>query len=51
MPHEKKVETVNVGTEESIKELKIKATLTSKMKRDLTTLLWEYSDILSIEFP
>ncbi|XVF50958.1 hypothetical protein PTKIN_Ptkin04bG0145500 [Pterospermum kingtungense] len=45
MPHEEKVETINLGTEKSRKELKIKVTLTSETKKDLITLLNEYSDV------
>ncbi|XVF78107.1 hypothetical protein PTKIN_Ptkin14bG0102400 [Pterospermum kingtungense] len=45
MPHEEEVEVVNVGTEESIKELRIGTPLIAEIREGLITLLREYTDV------
>ena len=46
-PHEEPVETVNLGTEEDKKEVKVGANLESSVKERLIQLLHDYVDIFA----
>ena len=46
-PHEKSLETINFGSEEEPKEVKIGASLHPDVKNRLTELLIEYMDIFA----
>ncbi|XP_039014758.1 uncharacterized protein LOC120144864, partial [Hibiscus syriacus] len=47
LPHKEEVETVNLGTDEEIKEVKIGTTLTIQIKQELINLLQEFKDIFA----
>ncbi|XP_039022787.1 uncharacterized protein LOC120155295 [Hibiscus syriacus] len=47
LPHKEEVETVNLGTDEEIKEVKIGTTLTVQIKQELINLLQEFKDIFA----
>ncbi|KAE8654967.1 hypothetical protein F3Y22_tig00117034pilonHSYRG00338 [Hibiscus syriacus] len=47
LPHKEEVETVNLGTDEEIKEVKIGTTLTFQIKQELINLLQEFKDIFA----
>ncbi|KAE8662571.1 No pollen germination related 2 [Hibiscus syriacus] len=47
LPHKEEVETVNLGTDEKIKEVKIGTTLTVQIKQELINLLQEFKDIFA----
>ena len=44
LPHQKVTETINLGTEEERKEVKIGTTLSPSTRKELIDLLREYSD-------
>ena len=46
-PHEEPVETINLGTEEEKKEVKIGTTLEASIKERLVKLLQEYVDVFA----
>lgn len=46
-PHQERVETINLGTEEAKKEVKIGATLGADIKERLIKLLQEYVDVFA----
>lgn len=46
-PHEEPVETINLGTEEEKKEVKIGTTLEANVKERLVKLLQEYVDVFA----
>lgn len=46
-PHQKQVETINLGTEEAKKEVKIGTTLGTNVKERLVKLLQEYVDVFA----
>ncbi|XP_039029195.1 LOW QUALITY PROTEIN: uncharacterized protein LOC120163293 [Hibiscus syriacus] len=47
LPHKEEVETVNLGTDEKRKEVKIGTTLTVHIKQELINLLQEFKDIFA----
>ncbi|KAE8678980.1 hypothetical protein F3Y22_tig00111402pilonHSYRG00591 [Hibiscus syriacus] len=47
LPHKEEVETMNLGTDEEIKEVKIGTTLTVQIKQELINLLQEFKDIFA----
>ncbi|KAE8685499.1 BTB/POZ domain-containing protein SETH6 [Hibiscus syriacus] len=47
LPHKEEIETVNLGTDEEIKEVKIGTTLTIQIKQELINLLQEFKDIFA----
>ncbi|KAE8733240.1 Detected protein of unknown function [Hibiscus syriacus] len=47
LPHKEEMETVNLGTDEEIKEVKIGTTLTIQIKQELINLLQEFKDIFA----
>ncbi|KAE8654932.1 No pollen germination related 2 [Hibiscus syriacus] len=47
LPHKEEIKTVNLGTNEEIKEVKIGNTLTIQIKQELINLLQEFKDIFA----
>ncbi len=45
LPHQKSVETVNLGSEEKKQEVKIGTSISENTKQNLITLLREYTDV------
>ena len=47
MPHQEVTETINLGTEEERREVKIGTTLSPATRKELISLLREYSDVFA----
>ncbi|PNX59733.1 gag/pol polyprotein, partial [Trifolium pratense] len=46
-PHQEQVETINLGSESDVKEVKVGASLQEDVKKDLVSLLQEYVDVFA----